>query len=75
MINEISLIPVEQLMHHPDNPRFDLGDLEELTASIRANGVLQNLTVVKVDEDTYNVVIGNRRMEAAKQAGLTEFPV
>ena len=54
MINEISLIPVEQLMHHPDNPRFDLGDLEELTASIRANGVLQNLTVVhairKMDE-------------------------
>ena len=30
MINEISLIPVEQLMHHPENPRKDLGDLEEL---------------------------------------------
>ena len=54
MMNDVQLIPVEQLMHHPDNPRLDLGDLEELTASIRANGILQNLTVVhairKMDE-------------------------
>ena len=82
MINEISLIPVEQLMHHPDNPRFDLGDLEELTASIRANGVLQNLTVVPAEDDgehnsivgMYWVVIGNRRFEAAQLAGVTELP-
>lgn len=82
MINEISLIPVEQLMHHPENPRKDLGDLEELTASIRANGVLQNLTVVPVEDDgehnsivgMYWVVIGNRRFEAAQMAGITELP-
>lgn len=82
MINEISLIPVEQLMHHPENPRKDLGDLEELTASIRANGVLQNLTVVPAEDDgehnsivgMYWVVIGNRRFEAAQLAGVTELP-
>ena len=73
-MSEIVMIPVDQLLHHPENPRKDLGDLTELADSIKANGVLQNLTVVKVDEDTYNVVIGNRRMEAAKQAGLTEVP-
>lgn len=54
MMNDVTLIPVEQLMHHPDNPRLDLGDLTELTASIKANGILQNLTVVhairKMDE-------------------------
>lgn len=54
MMNDITLIPVEQLMHHPENPRLDLGDLEELAASIKANGILQNLTVVhaihKMDE-------------------------
>ena len=74
MANEIVMIPVDQLMHHPENPRKDLGDLQELSDSIKANGVLQNLTVVKVDDGQYNVVIGNRRLEAARMAGLTEVP-
>lgn len=43
---EIVQIPVELLHHHHDNPRKDLGDLTELTDSIKAKGVLQNLTVV-----------------------------
>ena len=50
MMNDVQLIPVEQLMHHPDNPRLDLGDLDELTASIKANGILQNLTVVPAED-------------------------
>ena len=74
-MNEIKMIPIGDLMHHPDNPRKDLGDLEELTASIKANGVLQNLTVVAdVQKRKYLVVIGNRRLEAAKAAGLVELP-
>ena len=75
-MNEITMIPVEQLHHHPENPRKDLGDLSELTESIRKNGVMQNLTVVpsEYEKDKYLVVIGNRRMEAAKAAGLTELP-
>lgn len=74
-MNEIRMIPIGDLMHHPDNPRKDLGDLEELTASIKANGVLQNLTVVAdLDSCKYLVVIGNRRFEAAKAAGLVELP-
>ena len=70
------MIPVEQLQHHPENPRQDLGDLTELTESIRKNGVMQNLTVVpsETEKDRYLVVIGNRRMEAAKKAGLAEVP-
>ena len=77
-MNEITMIPVDQLIHHPHNPRLDLGDLTELTESIRSQGVLQNLTVVPEAEfpgdDHYLVVIGNRRMEAAKLAGLAEVP-
>ena len=75
-MNNITMIPVEQLQHHPENPRQDLGDLTELTESIRKNGVMQNLTVVpsETEKDRYLVVIGNRRMEAAKEAGLTELP-
>ncbi len=73
-MNTITMIPIDQLYHHPDNPRKDLGDLTELAESIKANGIMQNLTVVMVDDGIYNVVIGNRRMEAAKLAGLAEVP-
>ena len=74
-MNEIKMIPIGELMHHPENPRKDLGDLEELTASIKANGILQNLTVVAdLEKCKYLVVIGNRRFEAAKAAGLVELP-
>ena len=73
-MNTITMIPIEQLLHHPENPRKDLGDLTELAESIKVNGIMQNLTVVPVDDGIYNVVIGNRRMEAAKLAGLAEVP-
>ena len=71
-------IPIGLLAHHPDNPRKDLGDLSELTESIKARGVLQNLTVVPAREQggtgVYYVVIGNRRLEASKAAGLEFLP-
>ena len=74
-MNEIKMIPIGDLEHHPENPRKDLGDLSELTESIRKNGVYQNLTVVAdLKRCKYLVVIGNRRMEAAKAAGLIELP-
>ena len=75
-MNEIVMIPIGMLEHHPENPRKDLGDLTELAESIRKNGIMQNLTVVKnlFVPELYTVVIGNRRMEAAKLAGLTELP-
>ncbi len=73
--NSIVFIPIENLYSHPDNPRKELGDLTELADSIKAKGVLQNLTVVPRDEpNTYTVIIGHRRTAAAKLAGLTELP-
>ena len=79
---DIVMIPIDRLNPHPDNPRKDLGDLTELTESIRAKGVLQNLTVVpyyskvqkRVMEGLYTILIGHRRAAAAKEAGLTELP-
>ena len=71
--NMITMIPVERLHPHPDNPRKDLGDLSELTESIRKQGVMQNLTVVP-DQEGYKVIIGHRRMAAALAAGLAELP-
>lgn len=75
-------IPIDRIHPHPDNPRKELGDLTELVESIKANGILQNLTVVPfgqdvyggVWEDEYRVIIGHRRHAAAEKAGLTELP-
>ncbi|MBQ9033512.1 MAG: ParB/RepB/Spo0J family partition protein, partial [Lachnospiraceae bacterium] len=71
------MIPVDELQPHPDNPRKDLGDLTELADSIRANGIFQNLTVLrKRDPETgkSTVIIGHRRLAAAKLAGLEKVP-
>lgn len=79
-MNHIYMLPIRRLIHHPENPRKDLGDLTELAESIKKNGIMQNLTVVPemldgtIDTGRYRVVIGNRRMEAAKLAGLEELP-
>lgn len=75
-MNNIELIAIEELQHHPDNPRKDFGDLTELAESIKTNGIMQNLTVVRSEDGTglYDVIIGNRRLEAAKIAGLYELP-
>lgn len=81
-MKNIVYIGVDKLHPHPDNPRKDLGDLTELAESIKSNGVLQNLTVVpylspvhkRTMEGLYTVIIGHRRLAAAKLAGLTELP-
>ena len=70
----IEYIEIEKILPHPNNPRKDLGDLEELTESIRENGVLQNLTLVPAGDGRYYCVIGHRRTEASKLAGLEKVP-
>jgi len=69
-------IGVDKLVPHPKNPRQELGDITELTESIRVNGIRQNLTVIPFTGagERYTVIIGHRRLAAAKKAGLTEVP-
>ena len=78
MNTHIMMIAINDLHPHPDNPRKDLGDVTELAASIKAKGVLQNLTVVPRFDGTkldgYRIVIGHRRHAAAKLAGVEELP-
>ena len=71
----IVMLKRSQLHPHPDNPRKDLGDLEELKASIREHGIMQNLTVVPVDDDLedFRILIGHRRF-AASEGVLSELP-
>lgn len=75
-MNKIKMISINNLRHHPQNPRKNIGDVTELAESLKAKGVLQNLTVVPCPDaiGEYWVVIGNRRLEAAKQAELKELP-
>ncbi len=80
------MIATEKLDAHPDNPRKEIGDITELTASIKAKGIMQNLTVVpwftpdtrqEVGDEMpgyYRVIIGHRRLAAAREAGLAEVP-
>ena len=73
MIQEIA---IEKLEIHPKNVRKVYTDIDELAESIKARGVMQNLTVVADPEKDghYLVVIGNRRLTAARAAGLKTLP-
>ncbi|WP_159649465.1 ParB/RepB/Spo0J family partition protein [Erysipelothrix aquatica] len=70
----ITNIQLEKLQGHPKNPRLIVGDVTELADSIKERGILQNLTVVPDDNGMYTVIIGHRRLEASKLAGLKEVP-
>lgn len=79
--SDIILLPIKQLHSHPENPRKDVGDVSELADSIKVNGILQNLTVVAGHFEgadflpgEYTVIIGHRRLAAAKKAKLKELP-
>lgn len=69
-------IKIEDLKRHPKNVRRKYEGIEELAQSIKENGIMQNLTVVpdKEEEGKYLVVIGNRRLTAAREAGLETAP-
>ncbi len=67
------LIPVEEIEPNPHQPRRTLGDLEELTASIREKGVIEPLVVRRLGT-SYQIVAGERRYRAAVEAGVSELP-
>jgi len=69
------MIPVEQIRPNPDQPRKAIGDLRDLTDSVREKGVLEPLLVRFVPrEDCYFIISGERRYHAARAAGLREIP-
>jgi ParB family chromosome partitioning protein len=74
---DANLLPLSAIKPNPHQPRtdFDLTKLEELAQSIRANGIIQPITVQPADSGTYQIIAGERRWRAAQMAGLTEIPV
>jgi len=69
-------LPVEQVQRGRYQPREDMDPqrLEELAASIRAQGVVQPIVVRPIGPDRYEIIAGERRWRAAQLAGLHEIP-
>ena len=67
------LIPIEEIEANPHQPRQSLGDLAELTASIKEKGVLEPLLVRRAGL-RFQIIAGERRYRAAVEAGLAELP-
>jgi len=74
---ELQSLPTIALQPGKYQPRtrMDPGSLEELAASIKAQGVMQPIMVRPVGEDGYEIIAGERRWRAAQEAGLSEVPV
>lgn len=69
-------LAIDQIEANPSQPRtvFDVAKLQELAASIQANGIIQPLIVRKIG-DKYHLIAGERRWRASRLAGLKEVPV
>jgi ParB family chromosome partitioning protein len=69
-------LPLDRIQHNPHQPRktFDADELAALSASVRSHGILQPL-VVRVVDGQYQLVAGERRLRAAREAGLVTVPV
>lgn len=73
----VTHVPVESIQRNPRQPRekFDLEELENLAASIREHGVIQPLIVSPGKGGLYTLIAGERRLQAARKAGLKTVPV
>jgi ParB family chromosome partitioning protein len=72
----VNRLPTDQIEPNPNQPRtvFDPARLQELAASIQANGIIQPLIVRKIGEK-YHLIAGERRWRASRLAGLKEVPI
>jgi len=76
-IAENNEVDINLIVPNPKQPRtvFDLDALNELSASIKEVGVLQPPVVRAMPNGTYELIMGERRLRASKQAGLKTIPV
>ena len=67
------LVPIEDIEPNPRQPRQDIGDLGELVASVRENGILEPV-LVRPTGGRFQIIAGERRYRAALEVGLAEVP-
>ena len=74
--SSISEVPVSQIKANPNQPRreFAAEALNELAESIRQIGIIQPITLRKMDDGTYQIIAGERRWRASQMAGLSSIP-
>jgi ParB family chromosome partitioning protein len=72
----IARIPLDQIEVNPKQPRrdFDEQALKELAESIRLHDIIQPVTVIKIGQNRYQLISGERRLRASKLAGLKDIP-
>jgi len=76
-INTINIIPIDQIVVNKQQPRhvFEEELITELSESIKTYGLIQPLTVRKINVNEYQIISGERRFRASQLAGLKELPV
>lgn len=74
--SSICEIPTDRIHANPDQPRreFDPESLAELAESVKELGIIQPITLRKVNEDDYQIIAGERRFRASLLAGLKTIP-
>jgi ParB family transcriptional regulator, chromosome partitioning protein len=68
------MVPIDHIDPNPNQPRQVMGDLSELIASITEKGIIEPL-IVRQRGERFQIIAGERRYQAAVQAGLRELPV
>ncbi|MBQ8278005.1 MAG: ParB/RepB/Spo0J family partition protein, partial [Bacteroidaceae bacterium] len=74
--SSITEVALDRIKANPNQPRreFDAAALEELAESIRQIGIIQPVTLRKMEDGTYQIIAGERRWRASQMAGLTSIP-
>jgi ParB family chromosome partitioning protein len=76
LTHTVAMIPLNEIEVNPYQPRidFDPGALNELAESLKVHGLIQPITVRRLTEGQYQLISGERRLRAARIAGLPEAP-
>ena len=74
--SSINEVEIDKIKANPNQPRreFDAEALEELSESIRQIGIIQPITLRKMEDGTYQIIAGERRFRASQMAGLESIP-
>lgn len=74
--NIVAVLPIRNIETYLNQPRkyFDDAALEELTQSIKVHGLIQPITVRRLGHEKFQLISGERRLRASKNAGLKEIP-